>query len=68
MDIDIEKPSKKKQKLNESHIPPYMIKKGYKLNNSWPTIKTDWKKDMKRFHAIQISPVNEEVKLAFIEW
>lgn len=63
-----QEPPKKKAKSDDNHIPHYMTEKGFDFNKSWPHANTNWTTAMKKFHAIQLSPIDKNMKLAFIEW
>jgi hypothetical protein len=65
---DDDEPPRKKTKSDRPIPPKYMLDKGFKYNKSWPTSKTNWKKEMSRFHAVQVSPEDRNSILAYIEW
>lgn len=50
------------------HVPQYMLDKGFHYPKSWPNTKTKWNLDMQKFCAIQLSPSDKTVKMAYIEW
>ncbi|KAI8073582.1 hypothetical protein BDF21DRAFT_423837 [Thamnidium elegans] len=67
--IEVEKDvSLKKRKGILEHVPQYMLERGYSYPTTWPNSKTKWEHDMKKFGAIQLSPVDKSIKLAYIEW
>lgn len=67
--MDAEKDSAiKKHKRNMEHVPQYMLEKGYKYPKSWPNQKTKWDREMRGLNAIQLSPIDSSIKLAYIEW
>lgn len=63
-----QEPPRKKAKFDYTHVPPYMIEKGFAFSKSFPQANTNWTTAMKKFHAIQLSPIDKNIKLAFIEW
>lgn len=60
--------SHKKMKFDMEHVPQYMMDKGFSYPKAWPNAKTKWETDMHKFSAIQLSPVDKNTKLAYIEW
>jgi hypothetical protein len=58
----------KKMKKNFEHVPQYMLERGYSFSASWPNAKTNWNTAMKKFSAVQLSPTDKKVRMAYIDW
>lgn len=58
----------KKMKKSLDHVPQYMLERGFTFSSTWPNAKTKWNTDMKKFSAVQLSPTDKNVRMAYIEW
>lgn len=58
----------KKHKGNLEHVPQHMLERGFKFPKAWPNEDLDWETHIKRLCAIQLSPIDKSMKLAYIEW
>ncbi|KAI9275331.1 hypothetical protein BY458DRAFT_434541 [Sporodiniella umbellata] len=50
------------------HVPRCMTEKGYIVPKTYPNDTTDWDAELKTIAAVQLSPVDKNVMLAYVEW
>ncbi|KAI7893141.1 uncharacterized protein EV154DRAFT_383990, partial [Mucor mucedo] len=60
--------SHKKTKFDLEHVPQYMTERGFSYPKTWPNLKTKWETDMVKLRAVQLSPIDKNIKMAYIEW